>query len=266
MLPDATAITVHNLWFSYPGGNGTELPVFRGLTFCAPFSETVGVVGRNGTGKTTLISLLRGTLIPQRGQIRVSGLVVCDGQRVKTTGSAPVIWQRPDAGLAPTMTVLENFVLATTCRASPFRWAHNKIRFDKCRRVLESAEMGLETKLQEQARFLSSGQQQALSVLLALQSDHPVLLMDEPTASLDPVGAKRILDLAISETMKKEGTVVLVSHRLRDIVERCDRVIVLNNKGISHDLLMKPSRISEADLTKLLVSEAENEGPDCLVG
>jgi putative ABC transport system ATP-binding protein len=222
--------------------------VLKNLNIEIPRGQVVGLVGRNGAGKTTLLEILRGSLVPQGGEVHVGRTAVSAAGRLLKQPSVAIISQNPDAGLAPTMTVYENYAIAVGHELSQLQWAYSKQAEDRCRELLARAGMGLEDKCRDQTRFLSAGQQQAISVLLALQTPDSVLLMDEPTAALDPFAAERILDLAISETKRIGGSIILISHRLRDVAERCSRILVLRDGGISCDIDCSVSRVTEQEL------------------
>ena len=110
--------------------------------------------------------------------------------------------------------------------------------------------MDIESKIHEQIRFLSGGQKQAISILFALEQDYPILLMDEPTVSLDPFVSKNIIELAKSEIIKRDGMLISVSHNLQDIIQYSTKIIVIKN-GQTH-VLTKSDKITEIELMKLM--------------
>jgi putative ABC transport system ATP-binding protein len=247
-------VSVRGVDFSYVRRDGSLLGVLKHMSFTIGYGEVVGLVGRNGAGKTTLLEVLRGTLPPQKGEVQVGMALVAIGGNHRQKPSVAMISQRPDAGLAPTMTVYENYAIAIGHGMSGLRWAYSKRTESACRDLMARAGMGIEDKAHEQARFLSGGQQQAVSVLLALESPERLLLMDEPTASLDPFAAKTLLDLAVSEIERVRGAILLVSHRLRDIVERCSRIFVLDNGTITRDINCFVAPVTEQELLASMAS------------
>lgn len=252
-----TAVSLRDVDFAYPRRDGSLLDILKHMSFSVACGEIVGLVGRNGAGKTTLLEVLRGTLTPQQGEVRIGQTVVASGGNQSQRPSVAMISQRPDAGLAPTMTVYENYAISVSRGVQPLRWAYSKRQEAGCRDLMVRAGMGIEDKCHEQVRFLSSGQQQALSVLLALQSPDRLLLMDEPTASLDPFAADRLLDLSISEIKRVRGAILLVSHRLRDVADRCQRVLVLRNGSVSLDIDCESTPVTEEELLSAIANSAE---------
>jgi len=244
-------VSLKGLRFSYPTRTESLFNVFSDLNLSVGKGEVVGLIGRNASGKTTLLNVIRGTLIPQKGEVKIADTLVSrHGKRCKRP-VVSIISQRPDAGLAPTMTVYENYIFAKEHKLS-LNWAYTSRRRKACMKLLAKAKMGLEGKIDEQVRFLSGGQQQALSILLELEFPNPLLLMDEPTAALDPYVATEVLDLALKELASKNGTIIFVSHRLRDILERCQRIIVLGNCNIIHDIKEDINKISEKDILGMM--------------
>jgi len=245
---DGCAIRVQDITFAYRLQGGVRFDVLNGTSFAIQYGQNIGLVGRNASGKSTLLSIIRGFLVPDSGEVQIGSGMVCTNGCLVNRPKVSLISQRADAGLAPTMTVFENYVLTADNGIAGLRWAYSKHMKERCRQLMSKAEMGLEDKLNEQVRFLSGGQQQALSVLMAIEYPEAVLLLDEPTAALDTFAAGRVLELALSEMKARNGTVVLVSHRVRDIAERCERVIVLQRGLITADLDNTDFHLTEEDL------------------
>jgi len=249
---DGYAIRVEDVTFAYRLQGGVRFGVLHGTTFTVPYGQNVGLVGRNASGKSTLLSILRGFLVPESGEVQIGSALVSIRGRLVNRPRVSLISQRAEAGLAPTMTVFENYVLTADNGAIGLTWAYSKRMKERCRLLLSKAEMGLEDKLDEQVRFLSGGQQQALSVLLAIEYPEAVLLLDEPTAALDAFAGTRVLDLALSEMKARKGAIVLVSHRVRDITERCQRIIVLQGGVITADINNEDLHLTEENLMAMM--------------
>ena len=249
------AVVARKISFAYIGANRIPVPVLRGLTLNLNYGQIVGLVGRNGSGKTTLLQVLCGRLKPQTGDVAVGSTTVVRSGRLVTRPRLAVISQRPDSSLAPTMSVYENYILASRTSPLNLRWSYSARNVMSCRELLARAGMGLEDKLKEQTRFLSSGQQQALAIMLAMLSDDPILFMDEPTAALDPISAAKILALAIFEIKQKQGCLVLVSHRIRDILEVCNRILILRNGVITQDISSDVHAVTEKELLGFIAGQ-----------
>ena len=217
-------LEICDLSFSYENAS-EENTIFNNCDLTIEDSRIIGLVGVNGSGKSTLLKIIKGDLLAQTGSV-----MIC-GERTSEMGSVSFMTQQTIDNVFPKLTVFENYMLFHERR--PF----SLLRYDKdcyrqkCKERLQVAEMGLETRLDEQVRFLSGGQQQALCIILACDASSPVLLMDEPTASLDVFVAEKVLKLATKEIFDNNGFLMLTSHNLYDIIKYTDTIVVLNKGG-----------------------------------
>ncbi len=175
--------------------------------------EVFGLLGPNGAGKSTLIRLLMGFLNPTSGSARISGLE-CYRQRVAV--HQKVSYLPGDARLFRTMTghgVLKLF--AGFRREMKLEQAH-------------SVANRLELDLNRWVAFMSTGMRQKLALAIALSNDAPMLILDEPTANLDPTVRGRVIDM-VAEAKDAGKTVMFSSHVLSEIEDACDRVAILRS-------------------------------------
>ena len=121
-----------------------------------------------------------------------------------------------------------------------------------CVEKLEKAGMDLEGRLDEQVRFLSGGQQQALGIMLACDIISPILLMDEPTASLDVFIAEKILKIAIQEIYNRKGLLIFTSHNLYDILKYTEHIIVIKKGGNVLELSNEKKKINMNQLRNIM--------------
>ena len=217
------SLEISNLCFSY--GNETESPVFQNSNISVEGSRIIGLVGINGCGKSTLLKLIKGDLVAQEGNISVCELPVTKLPNVS------FITQQAIDNIFPKLTVFENYILFHNRNKSSFLLFDNKNNRQLCKEAIKAAGMGLENRLDEQVRFLSGGQQQALGIMLACDVTSPILLMDEPTASLDVFVAEKVLKIAIDEIRKKKGLLIFTSHNLHDIIRYTEHIIVIQKGG-----------------------------------
>lgn len=217
------SLEISNLCFSY--GNETESPVFQNSNISVEDSRIIGLVGINGCGKSTLLKLIKGDLVAQEGIISVCELPVTKLPNVS------FITQQAIDNIFPKLTVFENYILFHNRNKSSFLLFDNKNNRQLCKEAIKAAGMGLENRLDEQVRFLSGGQQQALGIMLACDVTSPILLMDEPTASLDVFVAEKVLKIAIDEIRKKKGLLIFTSHNLHDIIRYTEHIIVIQKGG-----------------------------------
>ena len=175
--------------------------------------EVFGLLGPNGAGKSTLIRLLMGFLNPTSGSATVAGLD-CYSQRVAVHEA--VSYLPGDARLFRTMRghgVLKLFASFRT-----------NMKLDAARAVAERMELDLNRWV----AFMSTGMRQKLALAIALSNDAPMLILDEPTANLDPTVRGRVIEM-VAEAKSAGKTVVFSSHVLSEIEDVCDRVAILRS-------------------------------------
>jgi len=224
------ALELDKLSFGYETGYDSYLNVFDELSLKFVSGDIIGLIGLNGTGKSTFLKLLKGILKPQKGDINVK----INERAIKSNNFyVPLVSQDVNQNLFPSFTVYENYCLSKNRDDSFFLRYSSKESYSACLKMLCKAEMGLDKKINEQSRFLSGGQKQALSILLALENNYPILLMDEPTASLDPFVSTKILSFTIQEIIAKKGLLFFASHNMRDIVKYSNKVMVLSDHAVT---------------------------------
>lgn len=186
------------------------------VSFSVAPGEVVGLLGPNGAGKTTTLRLLAGLLTPDAGTAKVSGI---DVQAQPLEARAKLGFLTSSTGLFERLTPRE--VLRTFGQLHGLGAEQVQARTTTLARELE-----LEAFLDKRCGQLSSGQKQRVGIARALVSDPPACVLDEPTATLDPLAADSILTLV--QNAKAAGKAVLFStHRLEEAEYLCDRVIFL---------------------------------------
>ena len=195
------------------------------------------IVGGNGSGKSTLLNLIGGNLGCDEGAILLRGKPVHkkkDFQRASFIGR---IFQDPAAGTAPDLSLLENFRLAAlrSKKKSLKVGIGNKFR-RLVKRQLEVLGLGLENQLDKPAGQLSGGQRQAMTLIMATVDPPDILLMDEPTAALDPKSAKLVMALADTIIRENKLLALLVTHQMKEAIDYGDRLIQFHKGRVVRDL------------------------------
>ena len=217
---DGSAISIEfkDVTFTYPGA---DEPAIKNLSFKFEPNETVALIGKSGSGKTTVTNLLLRTLDPDSGQIFFDGI---------PEEKLAVEWIRKQIALVPQ----DPFLFFGTI-ADNLRMAKQGATDEELLAALKAAELldfveaspaGLDTKVGDQGMALSGGQAQRLAVARAILKDAPIVVLDEPTSQID-VETEALLNSAL-ERLTANKTVLLIAHRLSTI-EQADRMIVLDN-------------------------------------
>jgi ABC-2 type transport system ATP-binding protein len=198
-------------------------PALLGVSFNLGAGEVAGVIGANGSGKSTLLRILATLLVPTRGQASVAGH---DVERQSSQVRAQLgFHSATDGGFYSRLTARENLNF--------FAAMNNLFDAEAARRLDELTElMGMGAFLESQVRTLSTGQVHRLGLARAMIHRPSVLLLDEPTRSLDPMAAAEFRRFLKSQLVDRYGTTVLfASHTLAEVEQLADKVILLD-KGL----------------------------------
>lgn len=251
-------LKIKNLSKSFNGGTENELNIFENFNLNIEESEFVAILGSNGCGKSTLFNLISGSLKEDAGSITLDETSINDLKEEERAWGIGKVHQDPSKGVSPSLTILENLSLADKkCEKFSLR---NLIKKDKIKRfveILKEVDLGLENKLDTQVKFLSGGQRQALSLIMATLKKPKLLLLDEHTAALDPKTSKVIMEKTKQLIDKQHITAMMISHNLRDAVQYADRIIMLDKGKVILDVESK--KITESELAKIYNSKIEKE-------
>ncbi len=219
-------VDIQNVDFAY-----RDQPVLRGINLQVPPHTTLGVIGPNGGGKTTLVKLLLGLLQPTRGQILLDGLspekAVARGDIVGyLPQNAPVVEKFP-------LTVREVIRLGLVGKTGMFR-SHRREDLTFIETLIER--LGLADMASAPVGHLSGGQLQRVFIAKALAPRPKLLILDEPTTAIDRSAQQRLIEMIQQLKTDLELTIILVSHDLRAVSAIADRIACLNVTLHYHDI------------------------------
>lgn len=199
--------------------------------------DFITILGGNGAGKSTLFNTIAGTLSLTSGTIRILGEDVTKFSPEKRAKYLSRVFQDPKMGTAPRMTVAENLLIAKFRGEKrgllPRRLTSYKHEFQA---TIEKVGNGLEKHLNTPIEFLSGGQRQALSLLMATLKRPELLLLDEHTAALDPKTSVALMELTDEFVKKDQLTALMITHHMEDALKYGNRLIVMKEGRIIQDL------------------------------
>lgn len=199
--------------------------------------EFVIVVGANGSGKSTLLNIIAGTLLFDEGNISVDGNDISALKEHERSRFIARVFQNPQSGTASDLTIIENFRLATLrTQSKNLQLGIDRKFIDSIRERVSWLNLGLEDRLNRKMGALSGGQRQALTVLMSTMDDFKLLLMDEPTAALDPKSAELIMKLTTRILNQMQVSVLMVTHQTKQVIDYGNRVIQMASGQIIRDL------------------------------
>ena len=221
----------------YQGGTVNETCLFNDFSLTIPDRQFVCVVGSNGSGKTSLLNIICGSIPIDEGTIRIGGENITsmpEHRRLRRIGR---VYQDPARGTCPSMTILENMSMADN-KGKPFNLLPcvNKKKTEAYRAMLAQLGLGLEDKLGVRVGSLSGGQRQAMALLMSTMTPIEFLILYEHTAALDPKTAEIIMQLTGKIVAEKKLTTIMVTHNLRYAVEYGDRLLMMHQGRAELDL------------------------------
>ena len=187
------------------------------------------MVGSNGSGKTSLLNIICGSIPVDAGEVCINGECVNTRKEFQRYRSIGRVYQNPALGACGNMSILENLSLAAN-KGKTFGLgrAVDRRRVQTYREQLAELGLGLENKLDMAVGSLSGGQRQAVALLMATMTPLKFLILDEHTAALDPKTAEVIMRLTNKVVREKRLTAMMVTHNLRYALEYGDRVLMMD--------------------------------------
>lgn len=211
----------------YSAGTPFQHAALVDVDFCAYPGELLGIIGHTGSGKSTLIQHLNGLLKPTSGRVLVEGQDIWASKAAthRARFRVGLVFQYPEYQLFEE-TVYKDISFG------PKNMGLDEAEID--RRVRQAAAfVGLPDSVLEQSPFeLSGGQKRRVAIAGVIAMEPAVLILDEPTAGLDPVGVEQIMGNILDYHQAKNATIIIVSHSMEEMARRADRLVVVNDGRI----------------------------------
>jgi len=224
------SIEIRNLNYTYGAGTCFEAHALQNISFTIPDGQFMGIIGHTGSGKSTLIQHLNGLIRPSSGDILYNGVSIYSENfsMRELRQNVGLVFQYPEHQL------FEESVLKDVC----FGPKNQGLTAEECEERAREALIlsGVPQELYDSSPFELSGGQKRRVAIAGVIAMHPkVLVLDEPTAGLDPSGRDEILGQIRELHRKTEMAVVLVSHSMEDVAEYVERIVVLNDGAVYCD-------------------------------
>lgn len=226
----APILQIENLTHVYSAGTPFEHTALDNISFSVERGEFIGIIGHTGSGKSTLIQHLNGLLKPTSGKVLLDGEDIWESKKSirQARFRVGLVFQYPEYQLFEE-TVYKDIAFG------PKNMGLSQQEID--RRVREAAGfVGLtEQQLKASPFDLSGGQKRRVAIAGVIAMEPEVLILDEPTAGLDPVGRDEILSNIMAYRTTKNATILMVSHSMSDVARMTDRLLVLNGATLAMD-------------------------------
>lgn len=241
-------LELNNIIKIYNEGSISEVRLFDKFNLSIKEGDFVAIVGSNGSGKTSLLNMICGTIPIEGGEILVAGENIGRMKEHKRYETIGRVYQNPSFGTSPNLTMLENMSLADQ-KGKKFGLSagSNKKRESFYKEQLAILGLGLEDKMSVKLGALSGGQRQAVALIMATLTPIKFLILDEHTAALDPKTADIIMELTGKVVKEKNLTAMMVTHNLRYAIEYGNRVIMMDRGNMVLDKRDEEKESMEVD-------------------
>ncbi len=243
-------IDINNLNKIFNAGQPNQVNAVNGIDLHIKSEDFLVIVGANGSGKTTLLNLVAGSVFPSSGTISIDSENVTKQPDYQRSRSIARVFQNPMSGTASDLSILDNFRLASIrTKSKGLSIGVNDTFKNQVKEKISTLGLGLENKIEQPMGTLSGGQRQALTLLMSVMDSCKVLLLDEPTAALDPRSADIVMRTAEEIIRDYRLTSILITHNLKDAFNYGNRIILMGEGKIVKDLEKdQKSALKQTDL------------------
>lgn len=220
-------LELKNICYTYGVGTPFEKKAVNDVSFSVNKGELIGIIGHTGSGKSTLVQMLNGLMKPTSGQVLLDGVDIWDKPKEirKIRFKVGMVFQYPEYQLFEE-TVYKDIAFGPTNKGLSAEEIDKEVR--RAARFT-----GLKDELFDKSPFdLSGGEKRRAAIAGVIAMDPDVLVLDEPTAGLDPMGRDVLLSQIVSYHEERQNTVLLVSHSMEDIARVADRIVVMNKSKL----------------------------------
>ena len=220
----SSVIKIENLHYTYPGDDAESL---KGVNLEIERGSFVAVLGHNGSGKSTLAKHLNAILLPTEGKVLIDGIDTADENNLlKIRSTVGMVFQNPDNQIVANVVEDDVAFAPENLGVEP---AEIRERVDNALKAVDMYEFRLHAP-----HLLSGGQKQRVAIAGVIAMQPEVIVLDEPTAMLDPKGRREVIDTVTKLCREKGITIVLITHHMSECID-ADRLIVMSNGDVVAD-------------------------------
>ena len=233
----ATLLSIEGIHKTFEAGTVNENHVLKGLDLQVEEGDFISVIGGNGAGKSTLMNILAGNLVVDEGDILLEGNSIKNTSVRKRAKDIARVFQDPKMGTASRLTIEENMAIAQRRgKSRGLSWGVREKDRELFREALKELNIGLENRLKVDTQYLSGGQRQALTLVMAALVKPKLLLLDEHTAALDPKTSEMVMELTQKIVESHDLTTLMITHDMNHAIEYGNRLIMLYQGKIVVDV------------------------------
>ena len=233
----ATLLKIEDIHKTFEAGTVNENHVLKGLDLTVEEGDFISVIGGNGAGKSTLMNILAGGLQVDQGDILLEGKSIEQTSVRKRAKDIARVFQDPKMGTASRLTIEENMAIAKKRGARRgLSWGVREKDRAEFKTALKELNIGLENRLKVDTQYLSGGQRQALTLVMAALVKPKLLLLDEHTAALDPKTSEMVMELTQKIVESHDLTTLMITHDMNHAIAYGNRLIMLYQGKIVVDV------------------------------
>ena len=239
----ATLLKIEDIHKKFEAGTVNENHVLKGLDLTVEEGDFISVIGGNGAGKSTLMNILAGGLQVDQGDILLEGKSIKQTSVRKRAKDIARVFQDPKMGTASRLTIEENMAIAKKRGARRgLSWGVKEKDREEFKKALKELNIGLENRLKVDTQYLSGGQRQALTLVMAALVKPKLLLLDEHTAALDPKTSEMVMELTQKIVESHDLTTLMITHDMNHAIAYGNRLIMLYQGKIVVDVKGKEKK------------------------
>ncbi|MBF0780981.1 MULTISPECIES: ABC transporter ATP-binding protein [unclassified Granulicatella] len=255
-----TLLRLENVHKIFEKDTVNENHVLKGIHLDVNQGDFISIIGGNGAGKSTLLNSISGSVMIDDGKIILDNREIQEDNATKRAGLISRVFQDTKMGTASQLTIEENMAIAKLRgqKRSLLKRAVTEADRTYFKEILSQLDLGLEDRLHVDTQFLSGGQRQALTLIMATLVFPKVLLLDEHTAALDPKTSDMVMQLTNKVVTQRQITTLMITHNMEHAIQYGNRLVMLHQGQIVVDIAGKEKE--QLTVSKIMTLFQERSG------